>query len=95
MASSDGRSSRAWKAICAQLKRELPPICWLCGGDIDLGLHHLDKWAWTLDHVLSLDEHPELAHELANLRPAHRTCNSSKGKHSSLPTQQHGSRVWC
>lgn len=94
MAASDGRSSRAWKRLCAQLRRELPPICHLCGGDIDLGLHHLDKWAWTLDHVLALDTHPHLAMDPTNLRPAHRSCNSSKGTGSST-TSVRTSRTWC
>lgn len=94
MASSDGRSSRAWKALCARLRVELPPICWLCGGDIDLGLHHLDRWAWTLDHVQPLDTHPELAMDLANLRPAHRSCNSSKGSSTSTNAVR-TSRTWC
>lgn len=95
MASSDGRSSRAWKTLAAQLKVELPPICHLCGGTIDLSLPHLDRMAWTLDHVLSLHDYPHLAMDPVNLRPAHRSCNSRKGK--GQPPSQHinASRTWC
>lgn len=96
MASSDGRSSRAWKTLSAQLRRELPPICSICGDSIDLGLDPRHRMSWTLDHVLPMHTHPELAMDPANLRPAHRSCNSSKGKDGSVVAQHtSGSRMWC
>lgn len=84
-----GRSTRNWKRLCAELKALLPPVCAHCGKGIDLSLHHLDKWAWTLDHVLARDTHPHLAEEPSNLVPMHRSCNSSLGnktKRSSTNT---------
>ena len=96
MASSDGRSSRAWKALCSELRRELAPICWICGRDIDLTLDPRHRMSWTLDHVLPMHTHPELAMDRTNLRPAHRSCNSRKGKDGTVVVQHtQSSRVWC
>jgi 5-methylcytosine-specific restriction endonuclease McrA len=68
MAKHDGRSSQAWKRMRRQIL-EANDVCWLCG----------KPGANTIDHVLPLSQFPELAHDLGNLRPAHKTCNSSKG----------------
>jgi 5-methylcytosine-specific restriction endonuclease McrA len=94
MAKSDGRSSRAWKALCQRLQRDREPVCWICGEAIDLWLPRNDRMAWTADHVLSLDEHPEIdpLDEL-NIKPAHRYCNSKKGARS-YAGQVKASRVW-
>lgn len=56
------------------------PRCHLCGGDIDIGLHHNDKWAATVHHLIPkvrLD--PARWFDLELVRPAHRGCNSSAG----------------
>ena len=65
---SHGRTGRPWRRLRAQVL-DGSTLCWLCG---QLG-------ADTVDHVLPLSRFPELAHDLANLRPAHRSCNSRKG----------------
>ena len=43
--------------------------CWLC---------HLPG-ADTADHVIPKSLRPDLTYDLDNLRPAHHSCNSSKG----------------
>ncbi len=88
-----GRSDNRWLMMCKQLRRDLPPVCWLCGRDIDRTLHHYDKWSWTLDHVEPLSTSPALAYTLSNLRPAHRTCNSRKGE-GAMPLANKVSRRW-
>lgn len=95
-AKSDGRSSRKWKALCTRLKIEWEPICWLCGEWIDRSLPTNDKYAWTLDHKMSLDEHPEIDPlDINNLAPAHRSCNGKKGARSYNHMEKpKGSRVW-
>jgi 5-methylcytosine-specific restriction endonuclease McrA len=49
--------------------------------------------SFTVDHRLSLEDHPELAETYSNLEPAHRSCNSKKGKGMETfpPT---GSQIW-
>ena len=68
MAKYDGRSSQTWKRMRRQIL-EASDVCWLCG----------KPGADTVDHVLPLSQFPELAHDLGNLRPAHKSCNSKKG----------------
>lgn len=65
-------------------------ICWLCEEKIDMTLIYHDKMAWTADHVQSLhmDGDP---YSLANLKPAHRSCNSKRGNQIR---GQKSSRVW-
>lgn len=46
-----------------------PPACWLCH----------QPGADSVDHVLSRLKYPELTWDIANMRPAHGDCNSSKG----------------
>lgn len=89
-----GRSGRPWRRLVQTARRELPPVCHLCGALIDLSLHRNDAMAWTLDHLTPLAEGgaPE---SLANLAPAHRRCNSRKGGRADYvpPTRKKG-RPW-
>lgn len=89
-----GRSGRPWRRLVALAKRELPPVCHLCGKIIDMGLHYNDEWAWTLDHLTPLASGgaPE---DLSNVAPAHRKCNSIKGANSNYrPKPPKQSRIW-
>lgn len=92
--SSFGRSHRTWIELCKRLRRELPPVCHLCGGQIDLTLPHNDSRAWTLDHIESLMSNYERAHDVSNLAPAHRGCNSSKGAREGARMNVRRSRAW-
>ncbi|MFF5973720.1 HNH endonuclease [Streptomyces sp. NPDC012769] len=75
-------------------KRELPPVCHLCGGLIDTGLHWNDPRAWTLDHIHPL-LHGGAPEDLANVAPAHRGCNSKKGAKTDYnPPRPKQSRIW-
>ncbi|MFH8405554.1 HNH endonuclease signature motif containing protein [Streptomyces sp. NPDC018019] len=87
-----GRSGARWRTAVAQLKRESSPVCWICGADIDMTLDYRDRMSWTADHVtpLSLGGDP---YDPANLRPAHRRCNSIKGA-GRAPVPLVASRRW-
>lgn len=79
MAVTPGRNDAEWLRLSKRLKRELAPICWICGEEIDLSLPGgKHPMSWSLDHVKELSEHPELALEESNLRPAHMVHNSSR-----------------
>lgn len=52
-------------------------VCWLCGDPIDMSLPPLHARAFTLDHIVPVARAGSLDGET---RPAHRTCNSSRGK---------------
>ena len=64
-----GRSTRQWKRLRARVL-EQSDICWLCG----------QAGADTLDHIVPLSVAPHLAESPDNVAPAHRSCNSSRGK---------------
>jgi len=70
-------------------------VCHLCGGIIDMRLSYNDPYSWTLDHLTALANGgaPE---DLANVAPAHRSCNSRKGarKNYRPPEGPKQSRIW-
>lgn len=80
-----GRNDARWVKLSRYLRQVLPPVCWLCGEEIDTTLPRRDKRSWTLDHIKPLSEFPELAYEESNLRPAHMQCNSKRGIGKTQP----------
>jgi 5-methylcytosine-specific restriction endonuclease McrA len=67
----DPRDSRAWRALRKEILARDGYICTYCGQIAD-----------TVDHVLSIKAHPDLAMSPDNLRSACRRCNSRKGSRS-------------
>lgn len=53
--------------------------CWLCGGDIDPTATVSSPWRATIDHLVPRSRGG--GHEPANLRLAHRRCNTRRGSH--------------
>lgn len=80
---SHGRKGHRWRQLRAMVL-ESSDVCWLCG----------TPGADTIDHVLPLSIYPELAHDLSNLRPAHKSCNSSKGAGRNHQPKMPRSRRW-
>ena len=84
MADTYGRTSRTFRRLRLRVLEE-SSICWLCG----------QSGADTVDHVVPLSIAPDLGEELANLRPAHGTCNSSRGNRPPQSVQaMPSSRRW-
>lgn len=54
-------------------------ICQLCKGPVDMALGPSDHWGATLDHVVPQSHQLVPDHSPANLRLAHRYCNSIRG----------------
>jgi hypothetical protein len=86
--STAGRSSRAWKALRARLRREAEDrfaqgeavICWLCSFEIDMTItDEHDPAVWEPDHMFPVSTHPDLAEDPANIRDSHRRCNQGRG----------------
>lgn len=77
MARSPGRGGYKWRKVQA-IVRASSDTCWRCGHYIDQTLDHRHPLSSTVDHVipLSLGGDPL---DLANLRHAHRRCNSRRG----------------
>ncbi|MFE6223000.1 HNH endonuclease [Streptomyces sp. NPDC057854] len=90
-----GRDGRQWRRLVAWARKELPPICHICGRAIDISLPWNDREGWTLDHRVPIAVAPHLAETPGNLAPAHRGCNSRKGANPSYrPDKPRQSRVW-
>lgn len=74
-----------WSNVKKAWRKANPPdaegfyICWICK-------HELHESKLTLDHVAPLEQYPEFAKELSNLRPAHAWCNQerARNKYTSL-----------
>lgn len=93
MARSKGRAGRPYRRACAELRASpAGRTCWLCGQPIDLNLDARDPMSWTADHVDPLS-HGGAEVDLANLRPAHRRCNSSRGNRDPWDRLE-TSRAW-
>lgn len=79
------RESAAYQRKARELKGSPEGgVCWICGREIDRGLPPDQNWrpeAWTADHDPPLAQGGSL---LVGLRPAHRGCNSAKGRAMQL-----------
>lgn len=69
--SKDPRDSRQWRALRKTILARDGYVCTYCGQDAD-----------TVDHVLPIKDHPDLAMSPDNLRSACKRCNSMKGSRS-------------
>lgn len=88
-----GRGGRPWRRIVAELRRAGLP-CAICGHPIDYTLPHNDAMSFTVDHAIPRRMAPWLAEDRANLRPAHRRCNSSDGDRTRTVKRKRISRQW-
>jgi len=91
---SAGRSGARWRRLAAEV-RARGDACCLCGQKIDYTIKDpLDPNAFTVEHIKSWSNHPELRTDRANLSSAHRRCNSSKGAGAGKPGLGLQSRTW-
>jgi len=73
---------REYRRRALEVRRVGDLVCWLCGG----------AGADTLDHVVPVTRGGD--NDPANLRPAHRRCNTLKGAGPPPPPRRVRSRVW-
>jgi len=89
-------NDREYRKHAAALKQDAinnNKPCHLCGEHFDFTLPYTHPLAFTADHLDAIANGGDL---LGNLAPAHRKCNSSRGK-KRLKTQVHPpstSRRW-
>ena len=84
-----GNLKRDFRRTCENAN--LP--CWLCHQPIDYTLKWPDTESFSLDHYLPREDRPDLTEVWSNFRPAHLSCNSSRGKREPR-TLGTPSRVW-
>lgn len=71
-----GKKLKAWYTEKCR-EQNLP--CWLCGQKIKYDDPPQTRDAFEPDHFHPRKTHPELAIDPSNLRPAHSSCNRSRG----------------
>lgn len=62
--------------------------CQLCMMPADGSLHHLDRWAPSLDHIIPQSQQLIPDHSPSNLRLVHRWCNSARGDGLNMDEQE-------
>lgn len=80
------RSSHAYKSAsekfrktCSQQNRGQGKPCWLCGQDINYQLRFPHPGSFSVDHVIPVNERPELILDVSNWAASHFSCNSARG----------------
>ena len=96
---SRGRSSRRWTEIirpaCRTRDQRANAPCWICGQAIDYTIPSGQPDSWSPDHVYTVDRHPELAEDPANIRASHLACNKSRNNAATATTLLgNQSRTW-
>ncbi len=89
MGSNRGRTGPIWRRLVALVRSE-EPNCWLCGQPIDHTAKPRSRWSFSVDHIIPVDERPDLIYERSNVHAAHYGCNSSRG--ATYGNQKHGGR---
>lgn len=92
MKAGDPRGTAAFKALRKALKAQRLP-CWLDGLPIDYDAPSTHPLSFAADHVIPVSVDPSKALDPANLRPAHRRCNGSRGNRMSVKRRD-TSRRW-
>lgn len=83
--SSFGRSTRRFRELAKRVHSKRLP-CIICGQPIDYRLPYIhevsgqpDPQSKSIQHLLSVKTHPELAESIENMASAHLGCNQRAG----------------
>jgi len=94
MSKNAGRSGRRWRALRQQIRAQRNP-CYHCGQPINYDATYPAPDSFTVDHLRSRRDHPELAEDPANLVAAHARCNNVKGAGPAMrPSLGNRSENW-
>lgn len=63
-----GHTGHRWRKLRASVLRE-SDVCWICG----------ERGSTSVDHIVPVSLDPTRALDPTNVRPAHLSCNSSRG----------------
>lgn len=94
---ADVRSCRRWRRFREEAYRRdraANAPCWICGQPIDYLAKPGTPDAWEPDHYYPVRDHPELAYDMGNVRPAHCSCNRHRGAKVNTNKIGQRSRVW-
>lgn len=104
MADRKRRGGTRWNVVKRQAferDRAANAPCWICVAEgaedpsIDYSLgYSTGPRAYEADHYVTVHDHPELEYDLANIRPAHQSCNRRRGKRAAITQLGKPSRNW-
>ena len=75
-----GRAAANLRREYLEQCRAINAACWLCNQPINYDARPGTPNSFEPDHFLPRADYPELALDPDNLRPAHASCNRSRGK---------------
>lgn len=86
------RTTSAYAKFVIRVKQlERAWVCYRCEQPIDPDIEYPDPMSWSLEHIKSVDTHPELMLDIDNAAGSHFICNS---KHGNSMRQRKTSRAW-
>ena len=68
--------------------------CWLCGNAIDYKLAYPHPLSWSVDHILTAKERPDLLMDVSNWAASHLDCNIRRGSDAPVLDIGQPSEVW-
>ena len=72
-------ASEKFRKACSQQNRGQGAPCWLCGQAIQYSLRFPHPGSFSVDHVIAVNERPELILDVSNWAASHFSCNSARG----------------
>lgn len=94
MSKRAGRAGGRWRVLRRNQRAKMLP-CYLCGNPINYSARdpNADD-AFSVDHMQSWRDYPELREDPANLASAHQLCNKQKSNKDNDPGLGNRSREW-
>jgi hypothetical protein len=68
--------------------------CVICGERVDYNLRYPHPFSWSLEHLISVKDRPDLLLDENNWASAHFGCNSMKGDEELVPDTGSPSELW-
>lgn len=68
-----------WRKLVAQARKQLEPVCYFCGVEIDMTLPSKSRWACTVHHIHARGFGGDVIVPLEELALAHNYCNAKHG----------------
>ena len=92
----NSRSTRRIQKIKVRFRRDRPQPCMRCGQPIDYDAPPNADDSFSLGHILSWANYPELREDPGNVRAEHLRCNKSAGADDGISNTSIGqsSRAW-
>jgi 5-methylcytosine-specific restriction endonuclease McrA len=89
---SGPRSTARWRRLRAEVLR-YATRCAICGEPLRPELRWPHRLSSSVDHIATVQAHPERTFDPTNLRPCHLGCNASRENHRRQGREHPGNRA--